>query len=235
MFKIARTVKQIFNVARNVPKSLLSNINGGLKYCSQNKGYVEDASDEFSFLKALPSQSDKAAIQDKFKAFKPNLQNLENLKSTQLLDSAEIRKLIYARFADEIAAKPKNVVDTRSHETKEYVGDVAATYNIADEFNALKRQGYNFKELRDSIIDHSSSKGFEESGMSDNSSVRGSISKSLSDRMKELVISGHISRYAGESDLKEEVEKLMHKQALVTEEFMQRFTESMEEGVELIG
>jgi hypothetical protein len=53
--------------------------------------------------------------------------------------------------------------------------------------------------------------------------------------MKELVISGHISRYAGESDLKEEVEKLMHKKALVIEEFMQRFTESMEEGVELIG
>ena len=80
MFKIARTVKQIYNVARNIPKSFLSSINGGLKYCSQSKGYVEDASDEFSFLKALPSQSDKAAIQDKFKAFNPDFQNLENLK-----------------------------------------------------------------------------------------------------------------------------------------------------------
>jgi hypothetical protein len=235
MFKIARTVKQIFNVARNVPKSLLSNINGGLKYCSQNKGYVEDASDEFSFLKVLPSQSINASIQDKFKAFTPNLANIAEAKSTPLLDSAEIRKLIYARFADEIAAKPKNVVDTKSHETKEYVGDVVATYNIADEFKALREQGYNFKELRDSIIDHSSSKGFEESVISDNSSVRDNISKSLSDRMKELVISGHISRYAGESCLKEEVEELMHKKALVIEELMQRFTESMEEGVELIG
>lgn len=106
MFKIARTVKQIFNVARNIPKSLLSSINSGLKYCSQSKGYIEDASEEFTFLKAPLGQSSKASIQDKFKAFNPNLQNIAKTKSMQLLDSAEIRKLIYARFADEIAAKP---------------------------------------------------------------------------------------------------------------------------------
>lgn len=161
MFKIARTVKQIFNVARNVPKSLLSSINGGLKYCSQSKGYVEDASDEFTFAKVLPSQSSKGLIQDKFKAFNPEFQNIAKTKSTQLLDSAETRKLIYVRFADEIAAKPKNVVDTRSHEMKEYVGDVVAKYNIADEFKALKSQGYNFKDLRSAIINHNSSQQSE--------------------------------------------------------------------------
>jgi hypothetical protein len=72
MFKIVRTAKQIFNVARNVPKSLLSSINSGLKYCSQSKRYVEDASDEFTLLKVLPSQSSKDLIQDKFKAFIAN-------------------------------------------------------------------------------------------------------------------------------------------------------------------
>jgi hypothetical protein len=54
--------------------------------------------------------------------------------------------------------------------------------------------------------------------------------------VKELVVSGYMSSYSGEAGLKAEVEKLMHKKALVIEEFMQRFTESMEEeGVELIG
>ncbi|MGL4226815.1 MAG: hypothetical protein ACRCRR_04345 [Rickettsia sp.] len=45
MFKIARTVKQIFNSARNIGK-----------YSTPSKGYIEDAVEEFTFLKALPSQ-----------------------------------------------------------------------------------------------------------------------------------------------------------------------------------
>lgn len=40
--------------------------------------------------------------------------------------------------------------------------------------------------------------------------------------MKELVVSGHISRYSGEAGLKEEVEEVMHKKALAIEEFMQK-------------
>lgn len=47
-------------------------------------------------------------------------------------------------------------------------------------------------------------------------------SKTLSERMKELVISGYISRYSGESGLKEEVEELMDKHVLVIKEFMQK-------------
>ncbi|MFP3012079.1 MAG: hypothetical protein ACEY3D_03715 [Rickettsia sp.] len=128
MFKIARTVKQIFNAARNIQQAASASINSVFKYSTQSKGYVEDASEEFSFLKTLSSQSSKALMQDKFSIVTPNLQNLENLKSTPLLDSAEIRKLIYARFADEIVAKPKNVVDTRSREMKEYVDAAVATY-----------------------------------------------------------------------------------------------------------
>ena len=212
MFKIARTVKQIYNVARNIPKSFLSSINGGLKYCSQSKGYVEDASDEFSFLKALPSQSDKAAIQDKFKAFNPDFQNLENLKSTQLLDSAETRKLISARFADEIAAKPSDTeenqsLETKSNATREHV-DTFTTYNIADEFNDLRNQGYDFASAQKAIENQN-------------------VNKTLSERMKELVVSGHMSRYSGEAGLKEEVEEIMHKKALVIEELMQKVNERL--------
>ena len=196
MFKIARTVKQIYNVARNIPKSLLSSINSGLKYCSQSKGYVEDASDEFSFLKAPRDQLSKASIQDNLKAFNPNLTNIAKVKTTQLLDSAETRKLIYARFADEIAAKPSDTeenhnLETKSHAIREHV-ETFTTYNIADEFKALKSQGYNFKELRSAIINHNSSQqseNIEEKSISDNVS-----GKSLSQRMKELVVSGHISR-----------------------------------------
>lgn len=203
MFKIARTVRQIFNVARNIPKSASASVNNIFKYSNGSKGYVEDARDEFSFLKALPSQSDKASLQETFNIFNPNLANITKAKITQSLDSAETRKLIYARFADEIAAKPKNVVDTRSHEMKEYVGDVVAKYNIADEFKALKSQGYDFAGTRKAIENQN-------------------INKTLSERMKELVVSGHISRYSGEAGLKEEVEELMDKHVLVIKEFMKK-------------
>ena len=54
--------------------------------------------------------------------------------------------------------------------------------------------------------------------------------------MKELVVSGHISRYSGEAGLKEEVEEVMHKKALVIEELMQKLTGELEEySIELIG
>lgn len=220
MFKITRAAKQIFNAARNIPKAASASINSMVKYCSQSKGYIEDASEEFTFLKVLPSQSSKASIQDKLKSFKPNFQNLENLKFTPLLDSAEIRKLIYARFADEIAAKPSDTeenqnLETKHHATREHV-ETFTTYNIADEFNDLRKQGYDFAAVRKAI---------------ENQNVR-----SLAERMKELVVSGHISRYGGELGLKEGVEEVMHKKALVIEEFMQRLAGELEvHSSELLG
>jgi hypothetical protein len=204
MFKIARTVKQIFNVARNIPKSLLSSINSGLKYCSQSKGYVEDAGDEFTFTKVLP---DSTLIQDRLKVFAPNSLNIAKVKHVQLLDSAETRKLIYTRFADEISAKPSDAeenknLETKSHATREYV-KTFTTYSIADEFNDLREQGYDFAAAKKAVQNQNNS-------------------KTLSERMKELVISGYISRYSGESGLKEEVEELMDKHVLVIKEFMQK-------------
>lgn len=214
----------MFKIARNMQQVASTSINSIFKYNSQSKGYVEDASKEFSFLKAPRDQLSNASIQDRIKAFNPELQNIAKTKSTQLLDSAEIRKLIYARFADEIAAKPSDTeenqnLETKSHATREYL-ETSTTYSITDEFKELKSQGYNFKDLRSAIINHNSSQqseNIDESNISDNGSV-----KSLSQRMKELVVSGHISRYGGESGLKEEVEKLMHKKALVIEEFMKK-------------
>lgn len=220
MLTITKAAKQIFNAVRNMPKSASASINSMVKYCSQSKGYIEDASEKFTFLKVLPSQSSKPSIQDKLKAFNPNLQNLENLKSTPLLDSAEIRKLIYARFADEIASKPSDTeenqyLETKHHATREHV-ETFTTYNIADEFNDLRNQGYDFASARKAI---------------ENQNVR-----SLSDRMKGLVVAGYISNYGGESGLKEEVEEVMHQKALVIEEFMQRLAGELEvHSSELLG
>lgn len=221
MFKIAKTVKQLFNAASNIQQVASTSINNMIKYCTQSKGYIEDARDEFTFAKVLPNP---ILLQDKFSIVTPNPQNIVKAKSTQLLDSAEIRKLIYARFADEIAAKSKNVVDTKSQEIKEYIGDVVATYNITEEFKELREQGYNFKEHRDSIANHnvSGSENIEGKSSSDNSSINNSISKSLSQRMKELSISGYISSYSGEDGLRQDIEEVINKKSEVIEEFMER-------------
>lgn len=210
MFKIARTVKQIFNVTRNVPKSLLSSINSGLKYCSQSKGYVEDANDEFTLLKVLPSQSSKASIQDKLKAFAPNSLNIAKAKPVQLLDSAEIRKLIYARFADEIGA---------SKSTKEHL-EACNTYDITKEFTMFKGQGYDFAATREILQNRN----------------QDTNQKNLLERMKDLSISGYISNYAGEPSLRADIEKVIIQKELVINEFMQRFTDETEEhSTELLG
>lgn len=202
MFKIARTVKHIFNAARNIPKSASASIHSGIKYCTQSKGYIEDVGDEFTFAKVLPNQS---LIQGELNIFNHNLQNLAKLKSTHLIDSAEIRKLIYARFADEIAAKSKNIAYAKSQDIKEYAGDAVATYNITDEFKELREQGYDFAAVRKAI---------------QNQNVR-----SLSARMKELIKSGYMSSYSGEPYLRKDIELIMSKKSEVIKEFMQKVKE----------
>ncbi|MCX4080051.1 hypothetical protein N7280_05590 [Rickettsia rhipicephali] len=54
MFKIARTAKHLFSVARNMQQAASASINSIAKYCSQSKEYIEDARDEFTFAKVLP-------------------------------------------------------------------------------------------------------------------------------------------------------------------------------------
>lgn len=147
MFKIARTAKQIL---KNMQQAASTSINSMIKYCTQSKGYIEDASDEFTFAKILPNQS---LIQDHLSSFDPATQVIAKPQS---IDPAEIRKLIYARFADEILAKPNNSAVVKAQDTREYI-DAVAINNIADEFKELREQGYNFKELRNAIINHNSS------------------------------------------------------------------------------
>ena len=55
----------------------------------------------------------------------------------------------------------------------------------------FKEQGYDFADTREILQNR-------------NQDINQS-SKSICERMKELVVSGHISRYSGESGLKEEV------------------------------
>lgn len=167
MLTITKAAKQIFNVVRNMPKSASTSINSMVKYCSQSKGYIEDASEEFTFLKVLPSQSSKPSIQDKFKDFNPNLQNIAYAKS---------------------------------QESKEYVDDAVATYNITEEFRILKERGYDFAAARKAIENQSP--------------------KSIFERMKELSISGYISNYAGDRHLREDIEKVSIQKELVINEFM---------------
>ncbi|WP_342224991.1 hypothetical protein [Rickettsia endosymbiont of Urophora cardui] len=208
MFRIARTVKQIFNAARNIQQVASASINSMVKYCTQSKGYIEDASDEFtfeSFTKILPNQS---AAKEQIKASAPIFQSVAKLGSIsyyKILDSAEVRKLIYVRFADEIGARQKNDEDTKSHKINEHI-ETFTTYNIADEFNVLKSQGYDFAVARQAIQNQN-------------------VSKTLSERMKGLVVSGYMSNYGGESGLRAEVEKLMHKKEYVMQELSLRVSE----------
>lgn len=239
MFKIARTVKQIFNVARNVHKASSTIMNNIFKYSSGSKGYIEDARDELtfeSFTKILPNQS---AAKDQFKSFAPIFQSTAKLGSkcsSDILNAADIRKLIYARLASEIELSQKKAeenrnLETKSHEVKEYV-ETFTTCNIADEFKEFKSQGYDFKSVANLI---EQKQGVvvndREAGKSSNIS-----SSSLLERMKELSISGYISRYAGEQGLRQDIEEVIIQKELVINEFMNMFADEIEvHSVELIG
>lgn len=201
MFKIARTVKQIFNEARNIQQVATASINSMFKYSRWSKGYVEDASDEFtfeSFTKILPNHP---AAKEQFKTSAPIFQSVDilgSIGSYKILDSAEVRKLIYARFTDEIGARQKHDEDTKSHKINEHI-ETFTTYNIADEFNVLKSQGYDFAAVRQAIQNQN-------------------VSKTLSERMKGLVVAGYMSNYAGDDGLRQAIEEVMfRKQDCISE------------------
>lgn len=197
MFKIVRTAKQIFSAARNLGQKASVSINSGLKYCTQSKGYVEDASGEFTFEKVVSNQS---LTQDKMNSFNTVC---PNIAKPQSIDWHAIRKLIYARFADEIAAKPKNAVGT------------VATYDITDEFKMFKEQGYDFAATREVLKNRN---------QDTNESP-----KSIFERMKGLSISCYISNYAGHPQLREDIEKVILQKELVINEFMATATSRIED------
>lgn len=202
MFKIARIAKEIIRSARNMNKC-----------CSQSKGYIEEAGNEFTFLKA----SIKPVIQDNLKVFTPNFTNIARVKTMQLLYSADIRKLIYSRFVDEIVAKTKKITDT------------VATNDITEEFKMFKEQGYDFAATRAVLQNRD-----QETNQNQEANK-----KNLVERMKELSISGYLSNYAGHPQLREDIEKVIIQKDLVINEFMATVTSSIEEpeeySTELLG
>ncbi|MGI4753264.1 MAG: hypothetical protein ACRYE8_06030 [Janthinobacterium lividum] len=214
MFKIARIAKQIFTAARNIHQEASVSINSMMKYCSQSKGYIEDARDEFtfeSFKVILPQQS---VTKDQFKSTAPIFQGTNKLGSYKILDSAETRKLIYARFADEIASnKPKKIVDT------------VTTYDITEEFKMFKEQGYDFAATREAL---------QQRNQDTNQS-----SQSMRERMKELSISGFFSSYTGQPDFRENLKKVSIQKDLVINEFMATVSSPIEDpeehSTELLG
>lgn len=202
MFKIANITKQIFRSARNIGK-----------YSSQSKGCV-NAADEFAFesFKVIPPQ--QSVTKDQFKMTTPIFQETNKLCSIgsyKILEASEIRKLIYARFADEIASKPKKIVDT------------VTTNDITEEFKIFKEQGYDFATTR-AVLQNQNQEANK---------------KNLSERMKELSISGYLSNYAGHPQLREDIEKVIIQKDIVINEFMATVGGKLEEleeySTELLG
>lgn len=120
---------------------------------------------------------------------------------TQIYNAASNIPMAAFNSIVKCCSQSKVYAEDASQESKEYVDAVVATYSIADEFNAFREHGYDFVGAWKAIENQN-------------------INKTLSERMKELVVSGHISRYGGESGLKEAVEELRDKHVLVLKEFM---------------
>ncbi|WP_419234701.1 hypothetical protein [Rickettsia endosymbiont of Nabis limbatus] len=217
MFKITRAARQILKSTSNIKAFTLSSIKAIDQYLNPSKSErFEDARHEFyfeSFTKILPQQS---VSKDHFRASAPIFQETNKLNSTSpynTLEASDIRKLIYARFASEIVAKSKNAegsknFETKSYDTKEHTATFT-TYDIANEFNDLRTQGYDFAGARKAI---------------ENQNVM-----SIAERIKELSISGYLSNYAGHLQLREDIEKVIIQKDLVINEFMARVVGKVEE------
>ncbi|MFP3011738.1 MAG: hypothetical protein ACEY3D_01745 [Rickettsia sp.] len=202
MFKIERAASTILKSTSNIKALAVSSIKAIAKYLNPSKSErFEDASHEFIFKKNLSELVD-------FKATN-SCGDFGGIQKEGTIDWAAVRKLIYARFADEIG---KQVV---AHTKAE------AVKGLSEEFKDLRSQGYDFKKVSNLIEQQ---KGVVvndcKAGKSSNIS-----SSSLLERMKELSISGYISRYAGEQGLRQDIEEVMHKKAYVMQEFMMRVSE----------
>ncbi len=201
MFKIIRAVRQILNSINSIKDLTESSMAAEPKYlrASEEEGYIEDARDEFVFIRVLPDYVEAKA--------KYSICGLR--EEVHPIDWLGIKKGADARFAEKIIRKA--------------IKDFLVIKNTVEEFKEFKSQGYNFKEVRDSIANHNSFQCENIEGKS--SSNNSSISKSLSERMKGLSISGYISRYAGDDGLRQDIEDVMHKKAYVMQEFMMRVSE----------
>lgn len=183
MFKIERAARQILKSINSIKDLTESSMAAEPKYlrASEEEGYIEDARDEFVFIRVLPDYAEAKA--------KYSICGLR--EEVHPIDWLGIKKGADARFAEKIIRKA--------------IKDFLVIKNTVEEFKEFKSQGYDFAEARKAI---------------QNQNV-----KNLSHRMKELSISGYISRYAGDDGLRQDIEDVMHKKAYVMQEFMMRVSE----------
>lgn len=203
MFKIERAVSKILKSTSNIKALAVSSIKAIDKYLNPSKSErFEDASHEFIFKKKLSEFVD-------FKATN-SCGDFGGVQKEGTIDWAAVRKLIYARFADEIG-KQVVVAHTKAEGVK----------GISEEFQGLRAQGYDFKSVANLIEQKKGGVVNDcEAGKSSNIS-----SASLIERMKKLSIAGYLSNYAGDDGLMQDIEEVMHKKAYVMQEFMMRVSE----------
>lgn len=199
MFKIERAVSKILKSTSNIKALAVSSIKAIDKYLNPSKSErFEDASHEFIFKKKLSEFVD-------FKATN-SFSDFGMIQKEGTIDWAAVRKLIYARFADEIGKQV--VAHTKAEGVK----------GISEEFQGLRAQGYDFKSVAN-LIEQKKGGVVNDCEAGKNSNIS---SASLIERMKKLSIAGYLSNYAGDDGLRQDIEDVMHKKAYVMQEFMMR-------------
>lgn len=202
MFKITRVARQILNSTKYIKDLVASSTNTITKYLklSENQGYIEDASHEFLFEKKL-SEFANLKVQN-------SLSDLDIVMHKEgAIDWAAVRKLIYARFADEIREN-KIIIPIKAEAVK----------GIREEFEYLRAGGYDFKSVVN-LIEQKKAAVSNKYELEVGSNVS---SSSLIDRMKQLSIAGYLSNYAGDDGLRQSIEEVIHNKAYLMQEFMLR-------------
>ncbi|MFP3011956.1 MAG: hypothetical protein ACEY3D_03020 [Rickettsia sp.] len=214
MFKITRAARQILNSTKYIKDLVASSTNTITKYLklSENQGYIEDVSHEFLFEKKL-SEFANLKVQN-------SLNDLHVVIHKEgAIDWAAVRKLIYARFADEIREN-KIIIPIKAEAVK----------GISEEFECLRAQGYDFKSVVN-LIEQKKAAVSNKYELEVGSNVS---SSSLIDRMKKLSIAGYLSNYAGDDGLRQSIEEVIHNKAYLMQEFMLRVSSAKAYEVNLV-
>lgn len=130
MFKIARrAARQILNNTKRIKDLAVSSMTAKPKYLkpSEEQGYMEDARDEFVFIRVLPDYAEAGA--------KYSICDLR--EEVQPIDWLGIEQTTDTRFAEKIISKA--------------IKDFLVVKNIVDEFKEFKSQGYDFEVTKKAI------------------------------------------------------------------------------------
>ncbi len=129
MFKIIRAVRQILNSINSIKDLTESSMAAEPKYlrASEEEGYIEDARDEFVFIRVLPDYVEAKA--------KYSICGLR--EEVHPIDWLGIKKGADARFAEKIIRKA--------------IKDFLVIKNTVEEFKEFQSQGYDFKKVSNLI------------------------------------------------------------------------------------